>query len=101
MANAVHHEENHDLKKQIWKTFWILFGITLLDIALYFLMPQSLGRNLIFVVLGILKAVYIVGIFMHLKFEKLNLILIIVLPMAFILFFVWLMFYEGGKWSAM
>jgi cytochrome c oxidase subunit 4 len=45
--------------------------------------------------LGVVKAWYIVGIFMHMKFERKVLMYMIVLPMIFVVFFIALMLIEG------
>jgi cytochrome c oxidase subunit IV len=57
-------------------------------------------RNILFIVFGIIKAFYIVGTFMHLKHERLNLILTIILPVIFIIFFIVWMLYEGNFWGS-
>lgn len=85
--------------KDIWVKFWILLGLTILDIILYFFMPPSFARNIIFIALGIVKAIYIVGTFMHMKHEKLGFATMIVLPMFFIIFFIAWMLYEGNFWG--
>lgn len=95
----LYHAESHGTK-EIWRTFWILSIITAVDIVLYFMMPVSMGRNMLFIALGLVKAVLIVGFFMHLKHERVNLILSIVVPTMFIIFFVVWMLYEGDYWSA-
>ncbi len=106
----IHDEENYDPTvwvpevhshgtKDIWIKFWILLGLTIIDIVLYFGMAPSLWRNAIFIVLGIVKAVYIVGTFMHMKHEKLSLALMIIVPMVFIIFFIYWMLYEGAFWG--
>lgn len=85
--------------KDIWIKFWILLGLTVLDIVLYFFMPPSFARNIIFIALGVVKAIYIVGTFMHMKHEKLGFATMIVLPMFFIIFFIAWMLYEGNFWG--
>jgi cytochrome c oxidase subunit IV len=92
-----HTETPKDMKSQIWKTFWILFAFTIVDIVLYFiLLPyQNMMKNWVFIILGVVKAYYIVGIFMHMKFERKSLMYMIVLPMAFVVFLVALMLNEG------
>lgn len=108
-TSNIHDEENYDPTvwvpkahshgtKDIWRVFWILAVLTIADIILYFTLPPSMARNLVFVGLGIVKAVYIVGTFMHLKHERIALILIIVLPVFFIIFFIIWMLYEGNFW---
>ena len=76
-----HTESPADMKAQIWKTFWILLAFTLVDIALYFIIPASMMRNWVFIGLGIVKAFFIVSIFMHMKFERKFLRMMIILPM--------------------
>lgn len=91
-----HTESPADMKTQIWKTFWILLAFTLVDIALYFIIPASMMRNWVFIVLGIVKAFFIVSIFMHMKFERKFLRMMIILPMMFVVYLITLMVIEGG-----
>jgi cytochrome c oxidase subunit IV len=92
-----HTETPKDMKSQIWKTFWILFAFTIVDIILYFILlsNHSMLKNWVFIILGVVKAYYIVGIFMHMKFEKKSLMYMIVVPMVFVIFLVALMLVEG------
>jgi caa(3)-type oxidase subunit IV len=88
--------------KEIWTVFKWLSFITVIDIVLYFLLQNPeihMLKNIIFIALGIVKAILIVGYFMHLKHERMNLILTIVVPTMFIVFFVIWMLYEGNFWS--
>lgn len=101
MENHSEHVEHTDtpadMKSQIWKTFWLLLGLTIIDIVLYFMLlsTTSLLKNWVFIILGIVKAYYIVGIFMHMKFERKTLMYTIIVPMVFVIFFVALMLIEG------
>ena len=62
----------------IWKVFWILLVVTAVEVILgiikpEFLMGQLLGTsilNYIFIILTLVKAAYIVQVFMHVKFEN-------------------------------
>lgn len=96
--------ENHGTR-DLWKVFIYLSVITIIDIIIYFVWQSEPGstaqlmKNLTFVVLGLVKAFYIVGTFMHLKYERMNLILTIVLPVFFIIFFIIWMLYEGNEWG--
>ena len=89
------HTESHGTKA-LWKTFWLLLGITILDFILYFTMPMGMFRNSIFIFFGLVKAYYIVGAFMHLKHEKINLALVILVPTLFIIGLVAGLLYEGN-----
>lgn len=99
MSHTVEHLEHtespSDMKAQIWKTFWILLGFTLVDIALYFILPASMLRNWVFIILGVVKAFFIVSIFMHMKFERKFLAWMIILPMSFVVYLITLMVIEG------
>jgi cytochrome c oxidase subunit IV len=93
-----HTEAPADMKKQIWKTFWILLALTIVDIGLYFALlgKHSMMKNWTFILLGVIKAYYIVGIFMHMTFEKKWLRYIIILPMSFVIYLITLMIIEGN-----
>jgi caa(3)-type oxidase subunit IV len=99
-----HTEEHHehveppsDMISKIWKTFWILLALTIVDIVLYFMLlsHHSMWKNSLFIMLGIVKAYYIVGIFMHMKFEMKWLRNFIIYPMLFIIVLVALVLIEG------
>jgi cytochrome c oxidase subunit IV len=82
----------------IWRTFWILLVITILDIILYFVMPTGQLKNWTFIIFGIVKAYFIVGVFMHMKYEKLSLALMILVPVMFIVGLIASLLFEGNFW---
>jgi len=84
--------------KEIWRTLTILSILTVIDIVLYFYMPLTGFRNFVFVILGIVKAYYIVASFMHMKHEKVDLALIILLPLLFVFGLIAGLLYEGNFW---
>ena len=85
--------------KDIWRSFWILLGITILDFALYFAMDPGMFRNTIFIVFGVVKAYFVVFSFMHMKHEKTALVLTILVPVLFILGLIYGLLFEGNYWS--
>ncbi len=93
-----HTDAPKDMKSKIWRTFWILLAFTVIDIVLYFMLltTHSMWKNAIFIILGVVKAYYIVGIFMHMTFERKTLKYTIILPMIFVIFFIALMIIEGN-----
>lgn len=93
------HAPDSSFKSKIWKTFAILLVITIVDFIIYFSVPPSLLKNITFVVIGIAKAYYIIGIFMHMKFEKKALALMILVPVVFICALILASLYEGHFWS--
>ena len=77
----------------IWKVFWILLVVTSVEVLLGIIQPKMLVEtrflgtsllNHIFIVLTLVKAGYIVLVFMHLGFERTTFKWTILIP-AFIL----------------
>jgi cytochrome c oxidase subunit IV len=120
-AHGAHEEESHDFvihevgihhphssKAQIWRVFIILLCITVLEflIALTPGIRQTISHPngalpneavvAIFLGLTVLKAFYIVGYFMHLKMEKVNMVYTILLPIMFIVYLIALIMIEGN-----
>lgn len=89
-------------KKKVWNVFWVLFAITTVEFIIALAIPTTVMphsfKNIIYVILTLAKAYYIVAYFMHLKFEKLGLIYCIVIPTIFIVGLVGAMLYEGTFW---
>ena len=104
--DIAHHEEEEGAAmtpKRIWNVFWVLLAITSIEfvIALY-LVPHGFispgVKVYIYVSLTLLKAFYIVAYFMHLKFERLNLIYCIAIPTILIIALVTGLMSEGYHW---
>lgn len=83
--------------KVIWRTFYILLGVTALEFAIAFSMPAGSLRTAIFVGMTIVKAFYIVAEFMHLKHEVKSLIWAILLPCIFVVWLLIALLVEGGS----
>ncbi len=89
-----HHTENN--VKIIWKTFWILLLVTIFEVGIAFTsIPHSI-LIVVFIVLTIVKAYYIVAFFMHLKHENSPLKYSIVLPFLLILYLIVMALAEGN-----
>lgn len=84
------------IRKKIWLVFWILFAITAVEFLIAFVMPRGTARNMVFIGLTLVKAGYIVAIFMHLKDEVKSLIMTILIPLAFVLWLILALLIEGG-----
>ncbi|MBE9598955.1 cytochrome C oxidase subunit IV family protein [Pedobacter sp. MC2016-24] len=96
------HGEHAGLtKKKIFEVLGILVLITAIEfiIALWAIpgkhMSQHIG-NYVYIALTLLKAFYIVAYFMHLKFEKVGLQVVLSVSFIFIFYFIVLMLIEGG-----
>jgi cytochrome c oxidase subunit IV len=83
-------------RKKIWKVFWILLILTVIEFILAYVMPRGFGRNGIYIIMTLVKAFYIVGFFMHLKDEVKSLITTIVVPLTFVVWFIIVLLVEGG-----
>ena len=90
----------------IWKVFWILLIVTTVEVLLGINQPEILVENRflgtsllnhIFIVLTLVKAGYIVLVFMHLGFERTTFKWTILIP-AFILipYLLFILLSEGG-----
>ena len=106
---TVHHAPADNAVKRIIKTTVILSVITLIELALgfwiYFMHKggdYSHGFVLflkgVIVILSLLKAFYIVGVFMHLGDEIRNLIMTIVVPLALFIWFIAAFLWDGDSW---
>lgn len=84
--------------KHFLKVMWYLAIITAFEFAIAFTVPHEYKwvRIWVFIALTIVKAYYIVSEFMHLGHEKKSLKMSIVLPMLFVVFFIFIMIYQGG-----
>lgn len=99
-ANA----HSNDMVKTIWRTFWIMLIVTIIEIVGALIYPPTAPRlilNIFFIVMSLLKAFYIVGVFMHLKFEMKHLIITILVPTIFLLYAVVILLAEGQSWLNM
>ncbi len=91
-------EEHVDPKsvKTIWKTFWILLAITIFEVGIAFTSIPHDILIIIFIVLTIVKAYYIIAFFMHLKHESTPLKYSIILPFVLILYLIVMAIAEGN-----
>ena len=103
-----HHEPAQGTKR-IWKTFWILLIITVIELALGFAMylfedlPTFIILFLkgVIVILSLAKAFYIVGVFMHLGDEIRNMIMTIVVPLMLFVWFIGAFLWDGNSYRTM
>ena len=83
--------------KKLWTVALILGVVTLIEFVIAFTMPHGPLKTSIFVVMTIVKAAYIVGEFMHLKYEAKLLLWSILIPMLFVVWMLVAFVYEGIK----
>ena len=102
-----HHEPSSGSVKRIWKTFWILLIITVIElgigVTMYLLnLPDDFRRLALkgtVTILSLAKAYYIVSVFMHLGDEIRNMIMTIVVPLMLFIWFIAAFIYDGNSYK--
>ena len=101
-----HHVPGDDNVKRIWKTFWVLLIITIIELGLgLFLYATDFSNSLdlavkgVIVILSLAKAFYIVSIFMHLGDEIRNMIMSIVVPLLLFIWFIAAFLWDGSSYK--
>lgn len=106
---TIPHEQGSGTKR-IWKIFWVLSGITAIELVFGFGLakhwygePEANHMKILIVkglicILSLLKAYYIVSVFMHLGDEIRNLIMTIVVPLCLFIWFITAFLWDGNSW---
>lgn len=100
-----HHDEatGKKVRKKLWGVFWILLGITIGEVLIGLYAQEALGKQMlkiIFIGLTLVKAAYIVLVFMHLKDENKWTKWVILIPYAvFIGYLIIMMTIGEGNYS--
>src|SRR5215472_16842655 len=89
--------------RPIWRTFWILLVITLVELALATIhlktaFPPKYVLNGVYLILTCAKAFYIIAEFMHLRHEIKNMIMTIAVPALLFLWFVIAFVSDGNSY---
>ncbi|MBL7856079.1 MAG: cytochrome C oxidase subunit IV family protein [Cyclobacteriaceae bacterium] len=103
-----HSEETHvtvlppdkEKIKKLWTVAGILGAVTAVEFVIAFTMAHGSMKTALFVGLTIVKAAYIVGEFMHLRYEAKVLLWSILIPMIFVVWMLVAFVYEGMAISA-
>lgn len=103
-----HAPEHASGTGRIWKTFWVLSLLTVIELALGYLLYYKHGEwsytpviitKLTIAALTLLKAYYIVSIFMHLGDEIRNMIMTIIVPLMLFVWFITAFLWDGNAWK--
>jgi cytochrome c oxidase subunit 4 len=102
-TTAGHHEQPHFDTKPIWRTFWILLGITMVELCLATIhlktgFPNKYVLNGIYLILTCAKAFYIIAEFMHLRHEIKNMIMTIAVPALLFVWFIIAFLWDGNSY---
>jgi len=101
--------EYADSRKDVLKTIVILSIVTVVEVGVaitYDHFNPTGGNfkwlvNLFMAVMSVVKVVYIMGTFMHLKHETRGFFLTVLLPFMFLIWAIIAFAYEGGSWQHM
>ena len=104
-----HHEPASDSVKRIWRVFWILLIITVIElgigVTMYLLnLPDGFRRLALkgtVTILSLAKAYFIVSVFMHLGNEIRNMIMTIVVPLMLFIWFIVAFIYDGNSYKVL
>ncbi|HVU97139.1 MAG TPA: cytochrome C oxidase subunit IV family protein [Puia sp.] len=89
--------------RPIWRTFWILLGITMVELLLATIhlktgFPPKYVLNGVYLILTCAKAFYIIAEFMHLRHEIKNMIMTIAVPALLFVWFVIAFVTDGNSY---
>jgi cytochrome c oxidase subunit IV len=88
---------NTEKIKKLWRVAGILLAVTIVEFVIAFTMVKGPAKTFLFVILTIVKAGFIVGEFMHLRYEVKVLFWAVLIPMAFVVWMLVAFVYEGTK----
>jgi len=100
----VNSEESKNQVKRIWKIFWILLVITVAEVIMGMFFSHQMPKALVaffFLALTLLKAGYIVAVFMHLGDEFKNFMVTVLIPLVLFVWFIIAFLADGGFWLRM
>jgi|SRR6185312_13720257 len=99
---AAIHDEAHGkpVRKKLWMVFWIMLGVTLFELYLGSSVEMGeLNKEYVFIFFTLVKAFFIVWIFMHLGDEKRALKYVIIAPYTLFIFYLAFMAITEGVYS--
>lgn len=108
-TEVTYHHEPSGSTKRIWRTFWVLLFITMIELGLgltMYAVPNMASYVHLFIkgvicILSLAKAFYIVSIFMHLGDEIRNMIMTIVVPLMLFVWFIGAFLWDGNSYRTM
>jgi cytochrome c oxidase subunit IV len=99
VSNVEVKPANKEKINKLWRIAGLLGAVTAIEFLIAFTIPAGAIKIILFVVLTLVKAFYIVAEFMHLGHEVKGLIWSIVLPVIFIVWLILALIMQGGALS--
>ncbi len=100
----VNSTESKTQVKKIWKVFWVLLVITIAEVIMGMFFSHQMPKALVaffFLALTLLKAGYIIAVFMHLGDEVQNFIITMAIPITLFIWFIIAFLADGSFWLFM
>src|ERR1700722_14408802 len=98
------HDEAHGkaLRKKLWLVFWIMLVVTLIELAIgaFAKTLDEMDKENIFIFFTVVKAFFIVFVFMHLGDEKKALKYVIIAPYTLFIFYLAFMAITEGTYTS-
>lgn len=105
MGEVEHHLLDDVTYKSQVRAVWVATGImavvTIVEVAMALMWPEGWSRmilNLLFILMSVMKAFFIVGEFMHLKYETRAMAMSILMPLLFLVWAIIAFGWEGESW---
>lgn len=100
---AGHLDEATYLKqrKAVWTATGIMAIVTVAEVGVALFFGEAMPRmvlNTLFILMSAVKAFFIVAEFMHLKYEVRALVMSILAPLLFLIWFIIAFMMEGSSW---
>jgi len=89
-------------KKSILRVLVILGIITIVELASFYVLREPLGKglfNTMMISMSLLKCFYIVGEFMHMKYELKQFVFYTLVTVTLLFWFVGAILWEGSWWN--
>ncbi|HWY97473.1 MAG TPA: cytochrome C oxidase subunit IV family protein [Bacteroidia bacterium] len=99
---AAIHDEAHGkpVRKKLWMVFWIMLGITIVELIIGSQFNfTELNKEYTFIFLTLVKAFFIVWVFMHLGDERRAMKYAIIMPYTLFIFYLAFMVITEGVYS--
>jgi len=101
MSETMTQEEYQSHVSSVWRVTGILAVVTIVEVVGALIYPESMPRiilNLFFIIMSLIKAFYIVAVFMHMKYERKAMQLTVLLPTLFLVWAIIAFLWEGEAW---
>jgi cytochrome c oxidase subunit 4 len=99
------HDEAHGkpIRKKLWMVFWIMLAVTIIELLIGAFASETLSeinKEYVFIFFTVVKAFFIVWVFMHLGDEKKAMKYVIIAPYTLFIFYLAFMAITEGAYSS-